>query len=81
MVDEGFGTKIVSKGDIIVAPKITWHLIKCVGNTPVYDMLLPRQMLVTRMFTVTELFFDFSQKIFLLLEKASELVKNFVTNS
>ena len=31
---EGVGTKNVFKGDIIVVPKNTWHLIKCVGNTP-----------------------------------------------
>ena len=30
---EGIGTTKVSKGDIIVVPKNTWHLIKCVGHT------------------------------------------------
>ena len=30
---EGIGTTKVSKGDIIVVPKNTWHLIKCVGHS------------------------------------------------
>lgn len=30
---EGIGSTRVSKGDIIVVPKNTWHLIKCVGDT------------------------------------------------
>ena len=31
---EGTGTKKVKKGDIIVVPKNTWHLIKCIGDKP-----------------------------------------------
>ena len=31
---DGVGTKKVIKGDIIVVPKNTWHLIKCIGNSP-----------------------------------------------
>jgi len=29
---EGIGTTKVKKGDIVVVPKGTWHLIKCTGN-------------------------------------------------
>ena len=29
---EGIGTTTVKKGDIVVVPKGTWHLIKCIGN-------------------------------------------------
>lgn len=29
---EGVGTTKVKKGDIVVVPKGTWHLIKCTGN-------------------------------------------------
>ena len=29
---EGVGTTKVKKGDIVVVPKRTWHLIKCTGN-------------------------------------------------
>ena len=29
---EGVGTTKVKKGDIVVVPKKTWHLIKCTGN-------------------------------------------------
>ena len=31
---EGIGTKKVKTGDIVVVPKNTWHLIKCVGVKP-----------------------------------------------
>ncbi len=31
---DGVGTTKVNKGDIIVVPSNTWHLIKCVGNNP-----------------------------------------------
>ena len=31
---DGVGKTKVSKGDIIVVPKNTWHLIKCIGDSP-----------------------------------------------
>ena len=30
---DGVGETKVSKGDIIVVPKNTWHLIKCIGHS------------------------------------------------
>lgn len=31
---DGQGIKIVKPGDFVVVPKLTWHQIKCIGNTP-----------------------------------------------